>query len=545
MNYYPLTEQRESSRALKSVKSALLNFLLCLFLGSCSQTQPTDQAVKPAIETPPATAATVAQHPDRKLASVIDPLITSDEYKHGRWGVAIISLSDGKLIYEHNGDQLFTPASNMKIFTTAVALDLLGSDYKWRTSVYSDNGPDAQGTVHGDLVLYGRGAPSLLGQNSKDSTNSLEELARQIAARGIKRITGSVIGDESYFRGDATGNGWQWNDLQWYFGAEASALTVNANSVEVSITPATKIAEKPKVVVNDLDGYVQISNNLVTVDHDEPLRLGVKREISNNSVTVWGQYPLRATGYGASLSVYRPSLWAATIFLRLLKSQGIAVDGNARFRDSRNTETDRFKIEGKSELAFVVSQPLEEIVKATNKYSVNLYAELTLRTLGRERSAMLPDKDPRGRETGDDENGAALIRFWLSRHNVKLDGLAFHDGSGLSRLDLVTPNATAQLLAAIRNTPAARPFLSSLPVAGSDGTLQGRLKETEGKVSAKTGALTYDNSLSGYLTGSDGKLFAFSVICNDFTAPGGSIPLIDKLIFTVDKHLNQSPSRPK
>jgi len=545
MNYFPQTAPKEFSRAPKSVKTSLLPILLCFSLIGCSETPPADQPT--AVPAPATTepVASVASKPDQQLKEVIDPIVTSAEYSRARWGIAVVSLPDGKLIYEHNGDDLFTPASNMKVYTTAVALDLLGSDYKWRTSVYSDTDPDGNGTVHGNLVLYGRGAPDLLSQSNKESINSLEELARQIAARGIKRIQGDVIGDESYFRGDNTGDGWQWNDLQWYFGAEASALTVNANTVELSITPASTTADQPKVVANDPDGYVQISNNLVSVDHADQIKLGVKRELSTNGVTVWGQYPTRVSGYGVSLSVSRPSLWAATIFARLLKSQGIVVDGIPKFRDSRVAEKDRFNTEGKKELANVVSQPLEQIVKATNKFSVNLYAELLLRTMGREKSAMLNEPSPSGRELGDDEKGTYLIRLWLTRHGVRVDGLAFHDGSGLSRLDLVKPSTTAQLLAAIRTSQAARPFRLSLPVAGTDGTLQSRLKETEGRIEAKTGTLTYDNSLSGYLAGSDGKSYAFSLICNDFTGPGSSIPLIDKLVGALDRHFNPSAPRQK
>ena len=177
----------------------------------------------------------------------------------------------------------------MKVYTTAVALDLLGADYRWRTSVYSDNPPDSTGTINGDLVLYGRGAPDLITTNRGENSNSIEELAKSLAAKGVKRIQGNVIGDESYFRGDATGDGWLSNDLQWYFGAEASALTINANSIEVSITSSSKMTEQPKVEVNDFDGYIQTTNNLASVESGEPLRIGVKRDATDNNIIVWGR----------------------------------------------------------------------------------------------------------------------------------------------------------------------------------------------------------------------------------------------------------------
>jgi D-alanyl-D-alanine carboxypeptidase/D-alanyl-D-alanine-endopeptidase (penicillin-binding protein 4) len=541
MSYSPATERKESLSVRKnnSAIGALL-FVLLVLTSSCSySTQPA--SVSPL---PSESARAEAELPpipiklDQDLAKNLDQILATPDYSQARWGVAVISLKDGKLIYDHHGDQLFTPASNMKIYTTAVALDLLGGDYRWRTSIYADAEPDASGTIHGDLVLYGRGAPDFVSVNKRENTNSIEELTKALVVRGVKHVQGNIIGDESYFRGDGTGEGWQWNDLQWYFGAEANALTINANSIEVSITSATKTSEQPKIAVNDFDGYIQTTNNLVSVDAGAPLRIGVKREPTNNHVMVWGQYPVGARGYGASLSVHQPSLWAAKIFLRTLKSHGITVDGEAQFRDSRVAEKNRFNSDGKAELAFVNSKSLGEIIKATNKYSINLYAELLLRTVGRERSPMLPGDSEVGRERGDDERGIDLIRLWLSKQGVKISNLAIHDGSGLSRLDLVTPRATAQLLEAIRKTNSEKIFTDSLPIAGTDGTLGGRLKSTEGRLVAKTGSLTYDNSLSGYFTAADGQTYAFSVISNDFLPHGGSIRYIDQLLTAMTTYLD-------
>ena len=461
---------------------------------------------------PAESAKPLALNLDRTLANDLDQLLNSPEYSQARWGVSVVSLKENKLIYDHNGEQLFTPASNMKVYTTAVALDLLGADYRWRTSVYSESQPDTSGTIHGDLVLYGRGAPDLVASNKNDKTNSIEELAKAVAASGVRHVEGSVVGDESFFSGDSTGEGWQWNDLQWYFGAEASALSVNANSIDVNITPATKLNEQPKVVSTDVDGYVQITNNLATVERGEPIKIGVKRELSDNNVVLWGQYPIGARGYGASLSVHRPSLWAAKTLLRELKTQGIRDDGAPKFRDAWVTERDRFNPDGKVELASTISKPLGEIVKATNKFSVNLYAELLLRTLGKERAAMLNTGSIPGRELGDDERGIDLIRLWLTKQGIKTTGLALRDGCGLSRLNLVTPQATTELLAAIRKTNSGRVFVESLPIAGVDGTLLGRLKDTNGAVVAKTGSLSYDHSLSGYLTSSKGEIYVFDYL---------------------------------
>ena len=199
-------------------------------------------------------------------------------------------------------------------------------------------------------------------------------------------------------------------------------------------------------------------------------------------------------------------------------------------RDSRVPPSQRFDPLHSVELAFVQSLPLGEIAKKTNKESINLYAELILRTLGRERGEMAALPQGIGRERGDDEAGLAVIRVWLARAGIPTTRLALHDGSGLSRLDLVTPETSARFLLALSKTNAGPPFKESLPIAGRDGTLAGRLKTIADKVSAKTGSLTYDNSLSGYLTTSQGRILAFSIMCNDQTGRTDSIRLIDQIV---------------
>jgi D-alanyl-D-alanine carboxypeptidase/D-alanyl-D-alanine-endopeptidase (penicillin-binding protein 4) len=482
----------------------------------------------PTSKIPPASIGSAVAHTD--LTSSIDSQIDDSDSAFARWGVCVISLNDGQTLYSRNADKLFTPASNMKIYTTGVALDLLGADYRWRTSVYANSQPDASGTVNGDLVLYGRGAPDLVSQNREDNSASLSQLAEDLYKRGLRRVRGNVIGDESYFRGDALGDGWQWTDVQWYFGAEPSALSINGNEIDVNILTPNKTDEPPVVNVSGTDGYVTLQNRMVTIKRGERLSIGIERGLSDNGVRVWGEFPLGSKGYGARLSLHNPALSAANLFVSALKAHGITIDGAAQSRDSRAPRSERFDPSRATELAFVSSKPLSEIVKTTNKESVNLDAELILRTLGRERSELLPAPEPSEKERGDDEAGAALIRLWLSRAGISTQNIAVHDGSGLSRLDLVTPESTTRLLVAISKTAASQIFRDSLPISGRDGTLRGRLKTLTDRVSAKTGSLTYDNSLSGYVTASNGQVLVFSVMCNDQTGRMSSTRVIDQIV---------------
>ena len=334
-----------------------------------------------------------------------------------------------------------------------------------------------------------------------------------------------MIGDESYFRGDPLGDGWQWTDLQWYFGAEASALSVNGNEIDVNLVPSAKAGEPPTVRSSDTENYVTVQNRMAAGERNARSTIGLHRGLSDNNIEVWGEFAPGTKGFGARLSVHNPALWAAKLFLDALKTRGIRVEGQTLTRDSRVAEHQRFDPSASVELAFVNSQPLSEIAKKTNKESINLYAELILRTLGRERGEMAAPPEANGRERGDDEVGLAVIRVWLARAGIATSHLALHDGSGLSRLDLVTPETSARLLLSISKTASGQVFKDSLPVAGRDGTLAGRLQTLADRVSAKTGSLTYDNSLSGYLTTSKGELLAFSIMCNDQTERGDSIRL--------------------
>ena len=470
---------------------------------------------------------------DATLAQQLDGVIDESDLRPARCGVFVMSGKDGRVLYSRDGDKLFTPASNMKVYTTAVALDLLGVDYRWRTSVYANKQPDPQGVIDGDLTLYGRGAPDLVSKAERDAP-SLAKFADQLYQSGVREVRGNVIGDESYFRGEMFGIGWQWNDLQWYFGAQPSALSIDENSFEVTMGPANKQGSDAHVVINPDDSFIHLTNSATTGERDAAATIGVIRELSSNEVRVWGEFPISGRAFSAFLSVDHPALWAATVFRRALVARGIKVDGDARSRDFRAAETEKFDPQKAIELAYQDSEPLGEIVRKTNKESNNLFAELILRTIGKERASTAPDPDPRkNRARGDDEAGVAVVRSWLEQKGIAARELALRDGSGLSRLDLVTPESTARLLYAMSRTNAATTFHDSLPVSGRDGTLSGRLKNVLGKISAKTGSLTYVHALSGYASTRSGEVLIFSILCNDTTSDRKALALIDRIAVTI------------
>jgi serine-type D-Ala-D-Ala carboxypeptidase/endopeptidase (penicillin-binding protein 4) len=498
-----------------------------------------NQASKQANLAAPLPAAT--QSPDPALRAEIDRIINESNLEQTRVGIFVMSVRDGRVLYSRDADKLFTPASNMKVYTTAVAVDLLGPDYRWRTSVYAAKQP-ANGIIEGDLTLYGRGSPDLVSKE-KGEAPSLSRLVDQLYESGVRHVRGNIVGDESYFRGELFGVGWQWNDLQWYFGAEPSALSVDENSIEVTIAPSNKKGSGASVVVNPNDSFVHLTNNTMTGERDSPTSVGIIRDLSDNDLRVWGEFPESGRAFSAFLSIHNPALWAANNFKRALIARGIKVDGNTTSRDFRVTNGQELDPAKSVELAFVSSQPLATIVRKTNKESNNLYAELLLRAIGKERGSTAPDPDPRRNRTrGDDEAGVAVVRAWLAQNGISTRGVAIHDGSGLSRLDLVTPESTARLLAAIAGTKASTVFRDSLPIAGHDGTLAGRMKGLGGQIVAKTGSLTYVHSLSGYATTAGGEVLVFSILCNDATG-GGAVAAIDRIASAIVGSREPTPGK--
>src|SRR5436190_21778884 len=223
-------------------------FLICSFFGYSRFSNVARQSIAAAAAVDRPTTAISTAPPDSTLAAEINRAINESNLTQARWGVFVMSLKDGRVLCSQNASELFMPASNMKVYTTAVALDLLGADYRWRTSVYATKQPDANGIINSDLTLFGRGTPDLLSKPKGDAP-SLSKLADEVYQAGVREVRGNIVGDNSYFRGDLFGIGWQWNDLQWYFGAEPSALSIDENSVEVTIAPA-KQGSNARVVVN-------------------------------------------------------------------------------------------------------------------------------------------------------------------------------------------------------------------------------------------------------------------------------------------------------
>ncbi len=450
----------------------------------------------------------ISQKPeDVALAKKIHEMIENSEFANARWGIFVVSLKDGRVLAARDAQKLFAPASVQKILTSVVALDKLSADFRWKTSIFAVDKIE-NGILDGDLILYGQGAPDL-------SDEGIKTLARQLKSKGLQKVKGNIVGDESYFTGDNLGDGWAWNELQWYYGAEASALSVNENQVNLSLQNG-----KPTASTN----LVEVSGEVKPNQNGAVESVGVKRELGGNKVYVWGE----GRNLDVRVAMQNPALWAAEIFKEEVEKNGIEVEGEVK---SANWKTpDKLDAANSVELAVTESRSLAEIVRKMNKDSVNLYAELIIRMLGKKFGDEAPDENPKVQKVrGDDAAGTAVVKKWLTEKGASFQETeAIRDGSGLSRLNFVTPETLGRALIAAAQMQTSAIFKNSLPIAGTDGTLRGRLGNVRGKILAKTGSITYVNSLAGYAQ-NNRETLVFVILCNNETRKAESSVLIDAI----------------
>ncbi len=465
-----------------------------------------------------APAATPAQLQERLAACISQP-----RFAAALWGVKIVSLDTGKTLFEHNAGKLLSPASNSKLYTVALALDRLGPDCRIRTSLFANAKPDSTGTLPGDLIVYGRGDPTLNARfHGNDIFNALAPLAAALTNAGVRRITGDLVGDASYLRGPEFGSGWAWDDQEYGYGAELSALTINDNVLEAALRPGERDGVPCRLTLSAAAaGFLAISNRTETVPKGGRRSLSFYRLPGQNVVYVSGQVPLEDPASTEELTVHNPAALFVALFREALARHGIALEGKLRTVDWLDRQASPMNSSAMVELGAVESPPLRDLAREVLKPSQNLYADLLLDCVGeRQRAADTPP----GRTS--EELGIRELNQFLARAGIKRGEVFLEEGSGLSRDNLATPNATVTLLQFMSRHPCAQTFLQALPVAGVDGTLKNRMKNTPaaGNVRAKTGSLRWAHSLSGYATSAAGERFAFCLMLNRYHAPDPNHP---------------------
>ena len=445
-----------------------------------------------------------------KFAERAEALLGTGAAGKGEWGLVIVDAESGETLYQQNADRYFVPASNMKLFTTALALAKLGPEYRFHTTLETNGKISSEGILAGDVALVGRGDPNLSNRKfpyelkeefDGPPEKTLAELADKMAAKGVKEITGDIIGDDSFFPRERYPSGWEIDDMVWEYGAAISSIVVDDNTVTLTLTPGEQAGSAVQVAVSPATPDLVVENSVVTSAADVKSDLTLTRDPGSNVVVVKGTMPAKSAPRKLVLAVEEPAQHAAAVLKRLLEERGIKVGGGARARhEQAKTQEDP------TILAEHVSVPLGDEVRLLNKISQNLHAEMLLRTVGRQNGVWA---------TPDDL--MKVPQDFYASAGIAPDDVIQSDASGLSRHDLVTPRAIATLLAFAQKQPWFGIYYGSLPVAAQDGTLEDRMKDTPaaGRIHAKTGSVQHVRTLSGFAETPSGRRLIFSFLSNN------------------------------
>lgn len=480
------------------------------------------------------------------LARRIAGLLDSPAVARAHWGVAVEGM-DGAPIYGWNEGQMFQPASTAKLFTTAAAMALLGPEKTFETRVVTKGAMSQDGVLEGDLELVGGGDANLSGRAlpyvapgpkpktagpAPDPLRYLQQLADEVVAKGLKVVSGDVVGDDTYFAWEPYGADWSADDLMWGYGAPVSALSVNDNQIKMTIAPGALSSDRATVTMEPDVHYYTVVNEVWS---SNPLKnlVGIDRALGSKVIQAYGGIAVGAAPEVEELAIVDPAEYAALALKQLLEARGVVVRGRARAehweahdvgnflqevrqpvpsfegllnRTSRISCEDSGRPELRADetvLATHVSVPMVEDVVLMNKVSQNLHAEMLLRNLGKATTCV-----------GRISTGAQMVRQFLLAAGLDQDDFVFYDGSGLSGHDLVTPRATARLLQYAAEQTWFADWKQSLPVGGVDGSLEGRFTKAplKGRVFAKTGTLGEARALSGYVECASGRTVIFSIM---------------------------------
>lgn len=453
------------------------------------------------------------------LADRIDAALeSSPATQQSFWGVQVIDLSTGLPVYSRNEDKFFVPASNTKLFSTSLALMRLGPDHRFLTTIEAEGKPDALGVVRG-LRLVGGGNPNLSARTLPYRHNSfglnplaaIEALADELVRGGVRSVMGDVLGDDTAYVWEPFPDGWSVDDPTWEYGAPVSALTLNDNAFSLSVSPGNAPGDPAVLTLNPRLEFLTVHNRTRTIESGEA-KLVYDRAPGSSELVVSGTIRIKSPSIKQLLGVNDPALFAANALRDALLRRGVEVHGGAAAVHRQASDTTP-RVPG-VQLARDTSLPLPEALKIVNKVSQNLHAEIMLREVAKAKNGI-----------GSREGGLAELKSFLNEIGVEDKQYNFEDGSGLSRLTLITPRTVAKLLTFMDGTSHRDAFIDTLPTGGEDGTLSlrfDRLPEAA-YIHAKTGSLSHVSALAGYALKPNGGRFAFSILVNNYNSDTASI----------------------
>ncbi|MFP4058504.1 MAG: D-alanyl-D-alanine carboxypeptidase/D-alanyl-D-alanine-endopeptidase [Candidatus Brocadiia bacterium] len=444
-----------------------------------------------------------------ELVAELRRLVRVPPLRKARRGVAVADLVSGQMLFEYQADRLCSVASNNKLVTTAAALELLGPRFRFRTTVAAHGKLRSDGVLEGDLVVVGRGDPSISGRfHGGNPTAVLEKWAEAAAEAGIQSIRGGIVADETYFDRQHLHPEWPRDQRAAWYCAPIGALSFNDNCVLLTVRPGPKSGALAVASVDPPTAYVKLDNRCRTSKAQVGAnRVLAHRRLGTNVVSIRGHIRHKGGPFRTWITIREPALFTATVFAEVLEAKGIPVAGPVRLGvlPARVEEEELRRL-------VVTESVLADAVAVASSRSHNLYAEQMLKTLGAER----------GRE-GSFAGGAEVVEAFL-RDVVGVRGtFSYRDGSGLARSNRFSARQLLTLLRYMNTRRTGRIFLRSLAQPGEAGTLARRLLPLRGRVFAKTGYISGVSALSGYVESRGGRLLAFVTLVNDFRAPLGQV----------------------
>lgn len=465
------------------------------------------------------------------LQEQVTAFVTQPRFEGAIWGVKVVSLDSGQTLAEYQPRVRQSPASNSKLYTGALALARLGGDYRIRTPLLATAAVTPDGTLPGDLVIAGRGDPSWGAREQPQQFWSVfAPFVEALQKAGVKRIRGDVVADGTWLRTSPDGASWTVDDMQFDYGAEISGITLLDNFVELRVAPAAQPGDPGTIEVSEPFSGLNFVNRTRTLAAGAASTVETRRIFATHTVEVIGGVAVGAQPAKTEAPVPRPAQWFAVALKAALERAGIAVDGRAR-----SAIWPEPPVRADVELGEIVSPPLRALVAGFMKPSQNLETDLIFAQVGESRRH--PDTPA---TTRSDALALDELDAFLREAGVPPRQVIFDEGSGLSRNNLTTAEATVQLLRHMAQHPEAQAFRDSLPIAGRDGSLRHRMKGTpaEANVHAKTGGLRWAATLSGYATTAAGERVAFSLMLNRHvgTAERRASAEIDELAVMIASH---------
>jgi serine-type D-Ala-D-Ala carboxypeptidase/endopeptidase (penicillin-binding protein 4) len=491
----------------------LLPLVLVLAVGACARA--------------PAPAAPQPQ-PRFDFAHLADSIVATPPLDRAHLGIMVYDPQTRRVLYEHNGERRFVPASNQKYWPTTTALHLLGADFRYRTPLLGVGIDDDTGSTARALLVVGRGDPTLSARFHGADHAALEQLADSVVAAGIRRVTGDVIIDASYFDQAIIPGTWTFGNLNGTSAPPTAAFAVAEGLFRMDIAPGASVGAPAIVQPVAPAGLVPLASTVATAPAGSNAGTTLRRGPWSDTVHISGGIAHGADARQLRLPMTDPARFAAHVFAAALRARGVVIDGDVRVvSDAAQAAAIRAGGSGGAaarpvhELAAWTSPPMSDIVTAIMRPSQNWIAEQLVRTLGAER--------------GDRGSWSAGVRvqhgFLFDVVGIDSAALRLNDGSGMSHQNLVTPRAVVQLLEHARTAPWYDVFRASLAKPAEPGTLANRLRHLEGRLAGKTGTLSGVNALSGYVQTRDGRELIFVVFSNASGLPGGVVTgAIDMLV---------------